>query len=167
MIGVVGMRLARVKLALQSLLLGSETDGIESNPSVAHIDSPIRRNGPPITIGGTLNVIEFGLARPHIPFGARHRRRYLPRFRAVCLDIAASLPQVSSKRLPSLALPVSKDVMNLAQVVAQLLQRSGAPAGCLEDRVDCVDIPTLNVRRSQRAHSLRLLGPDFLDDIAR
>jgi hypothetical protein len=143
-----GMRLARVKLGLQRLLRGREAHRIQSNPGVAHIDSPIRRNHPPITIGGTLNAVEFGLARPHIRLSTRHRRRYLPRFRAIGLDIAASLPQVSSKRLPGLALPVSKDVMNLAQVVAQLLQRSGAPAGCLEDRVDCVDIPTLNVRRS-------------------
>lgn len=66
-IGAVGVHVQRYELILQQLLLRGELYGIAPNPRVAHVNSPVRRDGPAIGLSGPLDVLEFALACAHIP----------------------------------------------------------------------------------------------------
>ena len=153
----VGVHLAGVQLVLQHLLLKGESDSIGTDPLVAQVDSPIRRDAPAVSVSGLFDVIELALACAHVRLGARHRGRHLFGFRAVCFDVAANLAHVDAKSVPRLTLPVGEDVVGLLQAVPQTLQGISASAGRLEHRADRVEIPALDVSRSQRSHPLPLL----------
>ncbi|PBA29882.1 hypothetical protein CKJ65_18870 [Mycobacterium intracellulare] len=152
-IGTVGVHVQRYELILQQLLLRGELYGIAPNPRVAHVNSPVRRDGPAIGLSGPLDVLEFALACAHIPLGACHRRGYLPGLLTVGLDVTSSLTEVSAKRLSGFPLPAAENVMHLLEVLPQLLQGVGASVRGLKHLLDRAEIPTLDVIGGQLPHS--------------
>ena len=74
MVGAVGMHFAGGEADPATFAALRRIDWIAPRSGLAHIDSPVRRDGPAVNIGGALDVIEFGLAA-HVRLGARHRRQ--------------------------------------------------------------------------------------------
>ncbi|OIN82177.1 hypothetical protein BMG05_03750 [Mycobacterium malmoense] len=117
LVGAMGMLPHGIELILQQLLLGSQLHAIAPNPGVADLYSPIRRDGPTVSIGGPLDLVQLALACTHVALGARHRRGYLSGLLTVRLDVAPNLTQIGAKRFPGLPLPAAENVVDLLQVL--------------------------------------------------